>query len=757
MKRQIILLLTILILTCIPAFAEEAPAAGSLPEGLCLAVPAADGETFVRPQEIGGENWLFLPAFADLSALQLRSDAEGLQLTYGEAAVPADNDGTTDLTQLYPEEPADGVYRVGVFWDGGFSYLNLMHSESVTALFLDSADPEKDRKWVEASPDKSHKAKGMLTMMDAEGTLQYRGDLKQIKGRGNSTWREPKKPYQLKLKEAADLMGTGDPAEASVTWLLLTNYSDETLLANRVMFALAADLGLDYTPHCRPVDLYYDGEYRGSYLLSEKTEVGEGRVEVRDLEEAIEKANPDVEDMDELPTAIDVNKLNNEFQYVQGLKAPKDITGGYLLEVDYEDRAREEKSWFSTSDGYYLTVKSPEYAPKTAVEYISQEFQKLENAIDNGGTDPETGKALPEIADITSLAAFFLVEEISYDTDAYVSSCYLYKPEGKSLFYAGPVWDFDAVMGRGDMEIDYRTFFAGNTSIGHRLLQLPQFREEVQRLYEEKFDPLMGYLLEGEETAAADQLRSLTEYRQEMAASERMKSVLWPGIWENEKQSYGSGVADWGNRMKEHNDWLRQEMADWDENTEIPYYFWDVSPEDWYADAFTFVYERKLMNGISEFLFGPEKPITRAMVVTILHRIAGQPRPQEANAYSDVPENVWYTAAVNWASEQGLTAGYPDGTFQPDRKITREEFAVMLYRYEQLTAETGPVSEDALSAFKDKNKIGSWAVEATAWSVENGILNGTGKGLLEPRSNTKRCQAAAMIQRYLTREPADPA
>ena len=90
MKRQIILLLTILILTCIPAFAEEAPAAGSLPEGLCLAVPAADGETFVRPQEIGGENWLFLPAFADLSALQLRSDAEGLQLTYGEAAVPAE-------------------------------------------------------------------------------------------------------------------------------------------------------------------------------------------------------------------------------------------------------------------------------------------------------------------------------------------------------------------------------------------------------------------------------------------------------------------------------------------------------------------------------------------------------------------------------------------------------------------------------------------------------------------------------------------
>ena len=113
----------------------------------------------------------------DPAALDLRSDAKGLTLTYGEASVPAGEEAV-DLTQLYPEEPADGVYRVGLSWDGGFTYLNLMHSGSVSALFLESEDPAKNREWVEASPDKSHKAKGILTMLDAEGSLLYRGDLK---------------------------------------------------------------------------------------------------------------------------------------------------------------------------------------------------------------------------------------------------------------------------------------------------------------------------------------------------------------------------------------------------------------------------------------------------------------------------------------------------------------------------------------------------------------------------------------------------
>lgn len=750
MKKRIsvLMLIIVFIITGIPAFALETPGSNTLPEGFYLAVPGGEAELSVRPQEIRGEQWLFLPSSADPAALDLRSDAKGLTLTYGEASVPTGKEAV-DLTQLYPEEPADGVYRVGLSWDGGFTYLNLMHSGSVSALFLESEDPAKNREWVEASPDKSHKAKGILTMLDAEGSLLYRGDLKQIKGRGNSTWEEPKKPYQIKLKNAADLMDTGDPAEESDTWVLLTNYSDETLLANRVMFDLAADLGLAFTPHCKPVDLYYDGEYRGSYLLSEKTEVDEGRVDIRNLETAIEEANPSVEDMDELPTVIGVNRLGNEYQYVDELKAPKNLTGGYLLELDYADRARVEKSWFATSDGYYFTVKSPEYTPKKGMDYISEEFQQLENALDNGGTDPVSGRKLPEIADLPSFAAFFLVEEISYDVDAYASSTYLYKPAGEEKFYGGPVWDFDAVMGRDDGELDYRTFFAGNTSVGHKLLQLPAFRDAVVQVYEERFDPLMQTLLEGE-PATGERLLPLEDYLQEMFASQRMDGILWPGIWEKQKQTYETGIADWGSRMKEHNDWLRQEMAGWDENTVIPYYFLDVSPEDWFAEGFTYVYESKIMNGVNEFLFAPYRPVTRGMAVTMLHRIAGQPRAGESGSYTDVGENTWYTAAVNWASDQGIVKGYADGSFKPDKEITREEFAVMLYRYKQQTGGAPLVPIDYLDVFTDRDQVGKWAEAAMAWGIESRILNGTGHGRLEPKGGAQRCQAAVMIWRFMT-------
>lgn len=762
MKRLLTILLIIMMLGTGVIYGEEeipqegptdtVPTVESTPSDFCVRIPVGETTEEIRMQRIGGENWLFLPASADLTVLVLEADGEEMALSYGTSVVTAGDGQQTDLTRLYTDEPADGVYRVGVDWEGGFFYLNLMHSQHLASLFLTSNDPEnKGRRWVESSADKSNKAKGAMSLLGPEGTLVYEGNLKQIKGRGNSTWLEPKKPYQLKLEESVDLMETGDPREQNQTWLLLTNYSDETLLANRVMFDLAADLGLSYTPNCRPVDLYYDGEYRGSYLLTEKTEVAEGRVDVRDLGAVIEEDNRQDGDLEDLPTVIWTNALGNEYQYVRGLKKPKDLTGGYLLELDYEDRAKEERSWFRTSDGYYLTVKSPEFAPKPVMDYISRAFQELENAVDNGGMDPVSGKKLSEIADLRSLAEFFLVEEISYDKDAYVSSTYLYKPAGNEQFYAGPVWDFDAVLGRDGSEFSYEGFFAGNTSVGHKLLKLPAFREEVRKVYEERFDALMGCLLEGrrEETA---RLKPLESYYEEMAASERMDEVLWPGIWENGKRAYREGLEEWKELLRAHNDWLREEISAWDENTQVPYYFLDVSPRDWFADGVSFVFEKGIMNGVNEFQFAPHRPITRAMAVTILYRVSGQEEVQEAVSYTDVPEDIWYTSAVNWAGKQGIAIGYEDGSFRPEQEITREELAAMLYRYCQMedSISSAPDPQSSLSRFADSKQIGEWAREPMAWALETNLLNGVGGNRLDPKGTAQRCQAAVILQRLLT-------
>lgn len=132
-------------------------------------------------------------------------------------------------------------------------------------------------------------------MVDSDGSVIYDKDafgdkktLSSIKGRGNSTWGNGvKKPYQISLSSKADLIGTDAPAKK---WILLANSADATLLHSSVAFNLAAELGLA-TVDVRPIDLYYDGEYRGSYLLAEKIEIKPGRVDIFDLEEAIENAN----------------------------------------------------------------------------------------------------------------------------------------------------------------------------------------------------------------------------------------------------------------------------------------------------------------------------------------------------------------------------------------------------------------------------------------------------------------------------------
>ena len=174
--------------------------------------------------------------------------------------------------------------------------------------------------------------------------MLYEGKLSHIRGRGNSTWTySVKKPYQIKLDKASDLMECGEPAK---TWVLLGNYFDKTLLRNRIGLNLAAEMGMEYACHVRPVDLYYDGVYRGSYLLSEKIEIKTNRVEIRDLEDAFEKTNAETADLDSLPRVQ--GKAANGYlcQYIKGLNTPEDITGGYLLEIDFPERLPEEASWF---------------------------------------------------------------------------------------------------------------------------------------------------------------------------------------------------------------------------------------------------------------------------------------------------------------------------------------------------------------------------------------------------------------------------
>jgi hypothetical protein len=701
--------------------------------------------TVIHPQAVGSDTYLFLPSSADLSALALDLDGDTAQLTANGVTQTITSGVAFNLTACWLAQPQDGIYPITLTQGGTTLTLNVAASQNIRSLYLTSADASQDRLWVEQSKENKAK-KGGVTLLDADGATVYSGTLKNLKGRGNSTWAYPKKPYQLKLSENVDLLQTGDPDEASSTWVLLANYGDATLIHNQLTYDLAADLGLAYSPHCQPVDLYYDGEYRGSYLLSEKTEIAAGRVGVHNLEADIEDANPDVDDFDALDTQLAANSYGNQFQYVTGLTMPEDISGGYLLELDYAARAVEEKSWFTTTSGKYVVCKSPEYLSADAVAYISEFYQEFEDAVWNGGVNPTTGKDYTEYVDLTSLAKCYLLLELTQDNDAFLSSTYFYKPQGEDKLYAGPVWDFDTSYGSSaDTSLSVTDLVAGQTTLGRRLLAIDSFREEVARVYQEELYPLVTNVALGDDQAAGTLLRSISGYGDTLSASQALDHILWPATT---PAGYDSALSDFQSFLQTRNEYLYTLFTNWDEQDPFRTGYVDVPEDAWYLDAVADVTQRGLFTGTTDLTFSPQGTMTRGMVVTVLYRLAGQPGTQGTAAFSDVAQSAWYTQAVAWASEAGIAAGYPDGTFLPNQPITRQELVTFLHRYAQWSGEAGTASGDALAAFSDANQVADWAKTPFAWAIQTGLVNGTTSTTLSPQGQALRCQGAAIFQRY---------
>ena len=730
---------------------------------------SADNGVSVSVQEQNGTNYLFLPASSDLTALRLTFDGETVTVAGTVDRTEVASGQPFDLTALFDQPPADGCWKITLVQGRQTLPVTVMQSANIGSLYLTSADPEKDREWVEQDKDKN-KAKGEILCLRADGSTVYAGNLKQIKGRGNSTWMYPKKPYQIKLDGKFDLLEAGESPES--TWVLLANYCDETLIHNQVTYGLAQDFGLAFTPNCAPVDLYYDGEYRGTYLLCEKTEVGDGRVDIHDLEGDIEDANPDVEDLDDCATALGENASGNAYQYVTGLTAPKDLSGGYLLEMDFRDRALAEKSWFSTTAGCYLVSKSPEYLPQEAMDSISEFYQAFEDAVMNGGTHPETGKDYTEYVDLDSLAKCFLMLELSQDGDAFWSSTYFYKPADEDKLYAGPLWDFDSAYGSYYKDYAVTDVVAGETVLGKALQNIPSFREALRTQYQDLYP-----LVESAQDLAGEQGQALS-------ASQDMDHILWPATTPG---SYTKAILDLQSFLTQRNDWLYERVVGWTADMDLPAYLVDVKSIDWFATNVDYVLEHGLMTGVSQTRFAPKNPLTRAMAVTVLYRIQGEPEVPAEPMFLDVDPDQWYGDAIGWAARLGIAQGHADH-FRPNDLITRQELVTLLYRYEHLEApqvrtgdmnlipEPGPELEPSYpeivlpeevpeptwpdlpttlpdwildaGTYTDLDLIADWAVEPFVWAIEAGIITGNSDGTLNPQGNALRSQFAAMIQRY---------
>lgn len=172
--------------------------------------------------------------------------------------------------------------------------------------------------------------------------------------------------------------------------------------------------------------------------------------------------------------------------------------------------------------------------------------------------------------------------------------------------------------------------------------------------------------------------------------------------------------------------------------------FEDVSSSAWYHDAVAFAVASKLFNGMTETTFGAEQPMTRAMLVTVLHRLSGTPLFNHTG-FDDVPSGAWYSQAVEWASVNQIVDGMGNNLFVPNASITREQLATILYRFISVI-QVPDISGSSVSAFEDAATISSWSNDAMKWAVENKIMQGS-DNKLNPQANASRAEVATMLYR----------
>ena len=185
---------------------------------------------------------------------------------------------------------------------------------------------------------------------------------------------------------------------------------------------------------------------------------------------------------------------------------------------------------------------------------------------------------------------------------------------------------------------------------------------------------------------------------------------------------------------------------------ETPLPFTDVMEGDWFYDAVVYAYETGLMDGVGDNLFAPNSQTTRAQLVTILYRLAGQPAVSGDLPFPDVESGTWYTDAVAWAAQNGIVNGVSDTEFAPGDDISREQLAAILYRY--AACQGYDVSQRAdLSGFGDASSISGYAQEALSWAHAQGLVLGFEDGSLRPQGTASRAQIAAVLMRFLAAVP----
>ena len=750
-----------------------------------------DGRT-VTGLSTDGSQYLFLPASADLNKLALSVDTQNctnptveLQGSRGTEKLGK----TVNVTKLADAD--DGLYTLTVLINGkAAGTVCVAQSENLSALYITSDDPSaQGRDFVDAS--KSNIATAQMLLVDKDGKAVYDGALTQLKARGNTTFTvAEKKSYQIKLDKKSDLVACGEKVK---TWTLLAGYNDATLLHDKLFKDLAASLGMPYTAASDWVDLYYDGVYRGTYLVSEKNAVNKTGVDITDMEDAYADVNAGYGS--NMTTATAENQYGQTYRYTTGLTEPANITGGYLLELNgaqlsgTPEPKYDEASGFMTARGSAMNVKSPEWCGKDAMAYISEYYQAFEDAVyaqdadgNYTGYNAETGKYYYEYCDLTSLVQAYLLQSLSGNSDAFYSSLFFYK-DADGLMYAGPVWDMEMTCGSGwNGYIGPDNDFISGRYLVSALLKIPGFRAAVSNYYHDTF-------LAQAQQLVGDDGKVMTGAAR-LSASAAMNYRQWPLIRvgnPNQSSHFWPAGTTYADTVADMNDWLTKRIV---QMSAVYDHTWDagvVTKEPTCAASGTRVYTNDVGETMTEAI--PAKPhtpetipavaatctasgltegskcavcgatLTAQKVIPAAHHyvdgvctVCGAEDPTAVpcpggeacpgHKFTDMPSTTnWAHNGIDFVVAHKLFAGTSDTTFEPNTELTRAMIVEILYCLE------GEPAVEAENPFTDVSSD-AWYTKAVLWAASNNIVAGIGNGRFDPNGTATREQAATILYEY---------
>lgn len=455
----------------------------------------------IQPYQLSagsGNYYLFLPSSADCTQLKLWV-ASGSTLTVDGTPITSG-----EPTNIFATIGNGGASQNFTFSLNSRSYtVTVIKSTDVGTVYIDTTSGSLSK--IYNSSDHSTSEDGTIIVVNPDGTVEYNGYMPKMSGRGNGTWgtSNAKNPFNVKLETSTSLLGM----PAAKKWCLLANSGDDSLVKNQLTYDFADYIGVKYQPHCKPVDLYVNQQYLGSYQLAEKVEIKSNRINVEDAYENLEIANGTIDELTGalIPADLTGTKVSgftvgtngedtasilggstNTFghtvgnkRYSTGLTDPTDYTGGYLYELEISNRWIDENAGFCAYNRQGWVMKSCDYATKSMATYSYNLLYALGGAVYNGGTVPNKsvtttcrslastlfhgtisctnpapaaeyqGMRWNEILDSDSAVKYYWTQEFFKNMDSSTSSTYFYKDSDSidDKLYAGPVWDMDNALG----------------------------------------------------------------------------------------------------------------------------------------------------------------------------------------------------------------------------------------------------------------------------------------------------------------------